>query len=60
MRASKSDWVIPTPSEDLRSRKTPLSSKVMAPSAKTMGVAVNLRSGGVKYQNENAPAARIR
>jgi hypothetical protein len=32
----------------------------MAPSAKTMGVVVNLRSAGVKYQNENVAAERIR
>src|ERR1700722_9292580 len=49
-RASKSDWTIPIPSDDLRSRKTPLRRRVIEPRAKTMGVGVNLRSVGAKYQ----------
>jgi hypothetical protein len=58
--ASISCWVKPSPSEDLRRRKIPLTRSERLPSPNTIGVTVDLTSRGERNQKENAPMARTR
>lgn len=50
----------PMPSEERRSRKTPLPNSVRLPSAKTSGAVVALAAVGENIQKQAAAAARVK